>query len=57
MGGVLISSILLYSGLSAYNRLRDGIVKPVKTPEGETSLKTPEDMEEAVKTFLEKTNW
>ena len=57
MGGVLISSILLYGGLSAYNRVRDDVVKPVKTPDGETSLKTPNDMEEAVKTFLEKTKW
>ena len=57
MGGVLISSIILYGGLSAYNKVRDDVVKPVKTPDGETSLKTPCDTEEAVKTFLEKTKW
>ena len=57
MGGVVFSSLLLYGGLSAYNKVRDEVVKPVKISDGETSLKTPNDMEEAVKTFLEKTKW
>ena len=57
MGGVIFSSLLLYGGLTAYNRVRDGVVKPIKAPDGETSLKTPSDTQEAVKTFLEKTNW
>ena len=57
MGGVVVSSLLLYGGLTAYNRVRTGFAKPIKTPEGETPLQTPDDLEGAVKTFLEKTKW
>lgn len=52
------SSIFLYFGLTVYNQIRDGIVQPeFKITDKETSLKTPETLEEAVKTFLEKTKW
>ena len=58
MIAVGISCIILYLGLSLYNRFR-GITaeKTVKTPEGETTLEAPDSIERAVKTFLEKTKW
>lgn len=57
MFGVGISSFLIFFGLSLYNRVREKLFSQVKTPEGETSLQTPDDLDGAVKTFLEKTNW
>ena len=57
MLGVGISSFLIFFGLSVYNRIRETILNEVKTPEGETSLKTPEDITSAVKLFVEKTMW
>jgi len=57
MFAVVISSFVLYIGLTLYNRVRDGFEAPVKTPDGETTLQTPDDIEGAVRTFLEKTKW
>ena len=57
MGGVAISSFLLFFLLTLYNRVRENVKNKVKTPEGETSLETPNDLSSAVKTFLEKTKW
>ena len=57
MGGVVISSLALFIILSLYNRAREKFLNPVKTTEGETSLESPEDLNSAVKTFLDKTKW
>lgn len=57
MLGVGISSVTIYVGLTLYNKVRDGFAGEVHTPEGETPLNTPEKMEDAVKTFLDKTKW
>jgi len=57
MFGVLASSLILYFGLTIYNRIREGFANRVKTPEGETPLQSPVDLEGAVKTFLDKTKW
>ena len=57
MFAVLVSSITLYYGLSLYNKIRDGYAVPIKTNDGETSLQNPDDLESAVRTFLEKTQW
>ncbi len=57
MGGVALSSFLIYFLLTLYNRVREQVINPVKTPEGETSLRTPDDLSGAIKTFLEKTDW
>ena len=57
MFGVGISSFLIFFGLGLYNKVRDRLFSQVKTPEGKTSLQTPDDLDGAVKTFLEKTNW
>ena len=56
MGGVGVSSFAIFFLLTIYNRVRENY-KQVKTPEGETTLETPQDMETAVKIFLEKTKW
>lgn len=57
MFGVICSSLIIFFGLSIYNRIRENIKNQVKTPEGTTPLATPDDMESAVKTFLDKTRW
>lgn len=57
MGGVVLSSLIIFVLLSVYNRIRDGFSAPIKTPDGETSLETPNDIDGAVKTFLDKTDW
>ena len=57
MCGVGVSSLVIYFGLSLYNRIRDGYINGVNTSDGEASLRTPDNMEEAVKTFLDKTKW
>lgn len=57
MGGVVVSSLALFFLLTLYNRIREGYVSQTKTVEGEPSLETPDDLNSAVKTFLDKTNW
>lgn len=57
MMGVAISSFLIFFSLSVYNRVRETVIGRVKTPEGETSLSTPENLTDAIKVFLEKTRW
>ncbi len=59
MAGVGISSILLFLILSLYNKVRESLGGSAKEtpPEKITSLTTPDDLTEAVKTFLEKTKW
>ena len=57
MAGVGISSILLFVLLSLYNKIRGRVSNQQTTPEGETSLVTPYSLEEAVRTFLDKTKY
>ena len=57
MFGVIASSLILYFGLTIYNKLRDGLPVKVNTPEGETPLTTPVDLQGAVRSFLDKTKW
>ena len=57
MGGVAVSSFAIYVLLTAYNKVRDGYIQQVKTPDGETSLETPDDLDGAIRTFLDKTKW
>lgn len=52
-----VFSILLYIGLNLYKRAKENIPPQVKTPEGETPLTTPGDIESAAKIFLSKTKW
>lgn len=52
------ASIFLYIALSLYNKIRDGFVNTTYgTDNGESLLETPQDIEEAVKSFVEKTHW
>lgn len=48
MGGVVLSSVLIFLGLTIYNKLRDSI-----TPEEEI-LKHPKTKDEAIKFFIRK---
>lgn len=57
MGAVAGSSFLIYFGLTAYNRVRENLLGSHSADGVETSLETPENLEDAVKTFLDKTNW
>lgn len=57
MGGVVASSVILFVLLTVYNKIRDKIKNRVKTPDGEVSLETPDDMKNAIKTFLEITKF
>ena len=59
MGGVAISSIALFLILSLYNKVREslGIQQQDAPKDYETSLDTPENLEDAVRVFLEKTKW
>lgn len=59
MAGVGISSLILFLMLTLYNKLREsfkgGTIQPVQ--DGETPLETPDNLTDAVKTFLDKTKW
>lgn len=59
MAGVGISSILLFVVLTLYNKVREimGISGGDVSSEDENSLETPDNLEDAVRTFLDKTKW
>jgi hypothetical protein len=57
MSGVAISSIVIFLLLTLYNKFRICFAPQIKSVNGETPLQTPEDMEGAIRTFLEKTKW
>ena len=53
------ASVFLYVALSVYNKIRDNVSigTTVTPPEGEKPLDSPNDLTEAIKTFVEKTKW
>lgn len=57
MAGVGVSSFIIFFMLTVYNRFRERFLEQVKTPEGTTSLETPDNLTDAIKIFLEKTKW
>ncbi len=57
MFAVGASSLVLYFGLTLYNKFRDNPVVQIKTPDGKTPLSEPQDIEGAVDIFLDKTKW
>ena len=57
MGGVAISSFTIFAMLSVYNKIRDRHLKTVNNISNESSLETPDNFDNAIKTFLDKTNW
>lgn len=56
MGGVLISSILLFVLLSIYNKIRQTVITS-SGQEDEVVLEASKNLKEAIRTFLDKTNW
>ena len=57
MGGVAISSFAIFFLLTIYNRVRENYLNQVKNTSTEDSLETPDDLNSAVKSFLNKTKW
>ena len=57
MGGVAASSFALFFILTVYNKARERYLNPVKTIDGENTLESPDNINSAVKTFLDKTDW
>lgn len=58
MLGVIISSTLIFALLSIYNKLRENFKVEIKNPKEEpSSLETPDNLNDAVKSFLDRTNW
>ena len=57
MGGVAVSSLLLYILLTLYNKIRASVSGQDIPSEEENSLTTPYTMEDAVKSFLDKTKY
>lgn len=54
MVGVATSSVIIYVGLSVYNKIFHSQSEPVV---GLNSLRSPENFKESINLFLDKTNW
>ena len=58
MFGVVASSVLIYVLLTVYNKIRSIFnISTSESSDFESSLETPKNIEDAVKTFLDKTKW
>ena len=57
MLGVLASSLIIFVGLSVYNRFREILTANTSMEGDEKILETPENISEAVKSFVDKTKW
>ena len=59
MFGVIISSISIFAGLTVYNRIRNLLHNKHYLNEDvdDVSLKSPDNMQDAIKSFIKKTNW
>jgi hypothetical protein len=58
MLGVVGSSIVIYVGLSIYNRIREGVQSNVSyESEDNEQLASPHDFTDAIKSFLNNTKW
>ncbi len=58
MLGVLVSSLIIFVGLSLYNKIRESFFAPsIKSDNKKEVLEDPLDLNEAVKSFLNKTHW
>ena len=57
MLGVTISSLLLFLGLTIYNRIRVKIAMPFKISDDKSVLSSPANLDDAVRTFLDVTKW
>ena len=56
MGGVLISSLVLFVMLSVYNKIRQAVISP-SSQEEDVVLESSKSLQEAITTFLDKTKW
>lgn len=54
MGGVVASSMILFVGLSIYNKIRSKVIK-VANNDYSNTLNTPNNLKDAVNIYLEKT--
>lgn len=57
MGGVAISSMAIFLMLSIYNKIRENCQKPTSITNDDMSLVTSNNLDDAIKVFLKKTNW
>ena len=57
MGGVAISSMAIFLMLSIYNKIRENCQKPTSITNDDMSLVTSNNLDDAIKAFLKKTNW
>ena len=59
MLGVAGSSLIIFAGLSIYNRIRESFLAAGQDTgsESSSSLDTPDNITDAVKTFMDKTRW
>ena len=61
MFGVVLSSVIIFLGLSLYNKFREllfgGNKSSTLNEDKEPSLETPDDIVGAVKSFINKTKW
>ncbi|MBO5738349.1 hypothetical protein J6R97_03320 [bacterium] len=57
MGAVAVSSISLFFILSLYNKIRENYFYQTQILDDEKSLEIPEDLNGAIKAFLDKTDW
>lgn len=59
MAGVGISSVILFLMLYLYNKLRENFIGGMVLPSkgNEEPLETPDNLTDAVRTFLDKTRW
>lgn len=51
MGGVVLSSVIIFAGLTLYNRF---FVTPKYTKNDDATLKTPDNTEDAISFFIKK---
>lgn len=58
MLGVAVSSFLIFAVLSVYNKIRGFVSTPIVNKEEEpSSLETPDNLNDAIKSFLDRTHW
>ena len=57
MLGVGLSSVIIYIGLTIYNKIREGFSSKTAISSNKTSLTMPDTTNEAIKSFLDNTKW
>ena len=57
MLGVGLSSVIIYIGLTIYNKIREGFSSKTAISSNKTSLTIPDTTNEAIKSFLDNTKW